>query len=258
MVSRRLGKTEYNVSAIGFGAFKIGRNTGIRYPAGYELPDDRQLAALLDGLLELGVTLFDTAPAYGDSEDRLGRHLAHAQRRNDNLIISTKVGERFHDGQSTWSYTARDVRTSLETSLRHLRVDMLDLVFVHSNGDDMTILRETDVVATLLAARDEGLVRRIGFSGKTVPGARAALDWVDALMIEYHRDDRSHLAVMNEAKAADVGIIVKKALASGHHAPREAIPFALAHPAVSSLVIGGLNLDHFRENIAIVNTPASP
>ncbi|MCA9296374.1 MAG: DUF1730 domain-containing protein, partial [Phycisphaerales bacterium] len=202
MVSRRLGKTEYNVSAIGFGAFKIGRNTGIKYPAGYELPDDRQVAALLDGLLEMGVTLFDTAPAYGDSEDRLGRYLARSRQRDDGLIITTKVGEHFHDGQSTYSYTARDVRASLEASLRRLRVDTLDLVFVHSNGDDLSILHETDVVPTLLAARDDGLARHIGFSGKTVDGARAALAWADALMVEYHRDDTSHDAVMREAKAA--------------------------------------------------------
>ena len=70
MVYRRLGRTGLNVSPIGFGAFKIGRNEQIKYPKGYELPDDDSTDALLNGVLDLGVNLIDTAPAYGGRDVR--------------------------------------------------------------------------------------------------------------------------------------------------------------------------------------------
>jgi aryl-alcohol dehydrogenase-like predicted oxidoreductase len=54
---------------------------------------------------------------------------------------------------------------------------------------------------------------------------------------------------MAEARAAGVGVVVKKGLASGHLSAQEAIRFVLENPAVSSLVIGGLSLDHIRENV---------
>ena len=76
VVSRRLGRSNLNVSPIGFGAFKIGRNAGIKYPSAYDLPDQRAVNLLLGGVLDLGITYFDTAPAYGLSEERLGRALA--------------------------------------------------------------------------------------------------------------------------------------------------------------------------------------
>ena len=94
----------------------------------------------------------------------------------------------------------------------------------------------------------------VGFSGKTVAGARAALAWADAIMVEYHLEDRTHEAVIAEAAAAGVGVIVKKGLASGRLPADEAIRFVLANEAVNSLIVGGLNLGHLRENIATVRT----
>jgi len=246
----RLGRTTLELSAIGFGAFKIGRNTGVKYPTPYDLPDDEHVHALLHGLRALGVTYIDTAPAYGISEQRLGAYFSRHDDGAERPIISTKVGETFDDGVSTYDYSRIAVDASLARSRARLGVDRLDLVFVHSNGDDLAILRETDVVEALRAARDDGAVRCIGFSGKTVDGARAALDWADALMVMYHPDDTSHDDVMHAARERGVGIVVKKALASGRIDPSIAIPFALNHPAVTSVVIGGLDLDHMRDNVA--------
>ena len=92
MVKRRLGRSAIEVSPIGFGSFKIGRNTGVKYPQAYELPDDDAVAKLTDGLLDLGINYIDTAPAYGLSEERLGAVLSG--RRGD-VVLSTKVGETF-------------------------------------------------------------------------------------------------------------------------------------------------------------------
>ncbi len=93
-------------------------------------------------------------------------------------------------------------------------------------------------------------MRTIGLSSKTVEGARAALAWADVIMVEYNVSDPSHRAVIRDAAEAGVGVVVKKGLASGHLDADEAISFVLEEPGVSSLVIGGLSLNHMRANIA--------
>src|SRR5690348_3747969 len=97
MVRRTLGKTGLSVSPIAFGAFKIGRNEKIKYAQGYPLPTEEETARLLNGLLDLGINLIDTAPAYGLSEERIGRHIS---RRRGEFILSTKFGETFENGKS--------------------------------------------------------------------------------------------------------------------------------------------------------------
>ncbi len=252
MVHRRLGRSGLLVSPIGFGAFKIGRNRGIKYAQGYPLPDEDEVERLLVAVLDLGINFIDTAPAYGLSEERIGRAISY--RRNE-YVISTKVGESFADGRSTYDFSKAAVRDSVQQSIKRLRTDLLDLVFVHAHGDDLAILEQTDVVPTLHQLRAEGLARAIGFSGKTVQGARAALAWADAIMVEYHLDDRSHAGVIAEADRCDVGVVVKKGLASGGLDPAKAIPFVLNTTGVGSLLIGALNEDHIRQNIRQAEAP---
>lgn len=252
MVRRRLGKSGLFVSPIGYGAFKLGRNEKIKYAQPYPLPNDGEVARLLDELCALGINYFDTAPAYGSSEERLGRVLGG---RAD-VIISTKVGEDFADGVSSFDFSAPGIRASIERSLRRLQRDVLDLVFIHAPAEDLHVLYATDAVATLLELRAAGHIRALGFSGKTVTAAEAALGWADVLMVEYHLEDRSHAAVLAAARTADVGIVVKKGLASGRLDPRVAIPAVLRHPAIGSLVVGGLSIAHMRANVEYAATPS--
>jgi aryl-alcohol dehydrogenase-like predicted oxidoreductase len=245
MDRRPLGRTGLSLSPIGYGAFKIGRNQGIKYASPYELPDDATVARLLSGLVERGVNWFDTAPAYGTSEERIGKLLPRA----DGLVVSTKVGEEFTDGKSSYDFSAASVRKSLERSLKRLEREVLELVFVHANAQDLAILRDTDVIEALTKARSDGLVRFIGFSGKTVDAARAALGWADVLMIEYHLQDRSHAGVIAEAHAVGVGVVVKKALASGRLDAREALRFVLATPGVAAAAVSSLSQGRMLENL---------
>ncbi len=248
MVRRPLGRTGLSVSPIGFGAFKIGRNQKTKYPGHYELPDADAVAKLLHAVLDCGINYIDTAPAYGLSEERIGETIG---RRRGEFVLSTKVGEIFEDGRSRYDFSQVAVRASIEQSLRRLRTDVVDLVFVHAPGDDVRVLRETPVVETLLELRDRGLVRFVGLSGKTIEAERAALEWADVLMVEYHARDRSHEPVLDEAAERGVGVVVKKGLASGHLPAEEAIPFVLRHPAVASLVVGSLSAEHMRQNLRI-------
>ncbi len=243
-VHRTIGSTGLLVPPLGFGAFKIGRNEGIKYPTGYELPSEDETARLLHGVLDLGCTLIDTAPAYGISEERIGRHLA---RRRNEFILSTKVGETFAEGKSTYDFTAAGVRTSLERSRERLQSEVLDIVFIHSPGNDREVLEQTDVVGVLQEYRQRGVIRAIGLSGKTVDGAQSAMAWADVLMVEFHTQDTSHQTVIEAARQRNIAVFVKKGLGSGRIPPAEAIPFVLSH-GVTSLIAGGLNLDHFREN----------
>lgn len=248
MQTRALGQTGLSVGPLGFGAFKIGRNQKAKYPAQYKLPDDAEVERLLGGLLDMGVRYIDTAPAYGISEERIGRAIGH---RRGEFVLSTKVGETFEDGCSTYDFSAAGVRSSVERSLKRLRTDVLDVVFIHSDGRDLEILNETAAVETLADLKANGLIRAIGLSGKTVEGARAASAWADVLMVEYHLQDASHADVMAEAADKGIGIVVKKGLSSGHLPPGEAIRFVLGNRHVDSLIVGGLNLDHMRANAAV-------
>ena len=253
MEYRRLGRTAFELSRIGFGAFKIGRNQGIKYAQGYALPDQRDVERLLHGVLDLGINYIDTAPAYGVSEERIGEAIAH---RKDEFIISTKVGETFIDGKSIFDFGRRALRESIARSRQGLRIDALDLVFIHSDGNDLRIINETDAVATLMDEKADGAIKAIGFSGKTVEGALAAVHggWADAIMIEYNPSNQSHEHVLQVAMQRGIGVVVKKPLASGTLNPTHAIPFALRNRAVTSIVIGGLNLDHIRDNVRAAET----
>lgn len=248
MERHTIGKTPLPITRLGFGAFKIGRNVGAKYPSGYALPTDDEVERLLNGVLDLGINYIDTAPAYGTSEERIGKAIGH---RSDEFVISTKIGEMFWRGRSVYDFSPEAARRSIERSLSRLCRDRLDLVFIHSDGRDCEIMEATGVVDVLREAKSRGIVASIGLSGKTVEGAAAALEWADAIMVEYHLNDTSHDEVMQRAAEAGVAVIGKKGLASGVLPSGDSIRFVLNHPAVTSLVVGGLNLDHIRENWSV-------
>ncbi|HID48445.1 MAG TPA: aldo/keto reductase, partial [Chromatiales bacterium] len=89
MELRPLGATGIEVSPLGLGTVKIGRNQQVKYPRGFRIPDDAAVRDLLGLARDLGLNLVDTAPAYGNSEERLGKLLPD---KNDWIIV-TKVGE---------------------------------------------------------------------------------------------------------------------------------------------------------------------
>lgn len=246
---RPLGQTGLFVAPLGFGAFKIGRNEKVKYPKPYDLPDDATVERLLNGVLDSGVNLIDTAPAYGISEERIGKFLSH---RRGEFVLSTKVGERFINGESSFDFSGPGIRASVSESLRRLRTEAVDILFVHSNGEDLKIQQQSDVVPTLQKLKHAGYLRAIGFSGKTAEGAEAALDWADAVMVEYHLQNTSHADVISLAEKRGIGVVVKKGLASGHLHPSDAIRFVLSNPHVTSVIVGGLNLEHLHANIAAV------
>lgn len=238
------------MSVIGLGTVKFGRNTGVKYPASFQIPDDRTLELLLTKALALGINFLDTAPAYGSSEERLGKLL---QGKRDQWIISTKVGEEFIEGESLFDFSARTIIASVERSLMRLYTDYLDVVLVHSDGNDERIINDDHVFETLATLKQQGKIRAFGMSTKTIAGGLLTIDHADCAMVTLNPSYLDEESVVHYAKEKGKGILIKKALASGHleiFSPHQAIAFALAHPSVASVVLGTIDPVHLEENVA--------
>jgi aryl-alcohol dehydrogenase-like predicted oxidoreductase len=250
MPRRSLGRSGISVSLLGLGTVKLGRRDGLKYPTDFALPDDRTAAKLLDLARELGINLLDTAPAYGKSEERLGRLLRG--QRND-WLISSKVGESFADGTSSYDFSPEAVQSSIKRSLQRLHTDRLDIALIHSDGRDLEILDELGTLACLMDLKQRGWIRAVGISHKTVDGAKRAIELgCDAIMATLNLSDTSEIEVIAEAEQAGCGVLVKKALASGHRGV-ESLRFAASQPGVSSVIVGTIDEVHLEENARAVS-----
>ena len=250
---RPLGNTGIQVSALGLGTVKLGRNQGVNYPQSFQIPDMPTARALLDRARGLGINLIDTAPAYGDSEQRLGR-LIRGQRSE--WVLCTKVGEEFCDGQSHFDFSPEQVRFSVERSLARLGTDTLDLVLVHSNGEDLHIIDNLGTLDALLDLKRKGLIRAVGMSTKSAAGGRAAAAVCDVVMLTYNLQTQEEESVLSACRKLGKGALVKKALASGHLAQGESatvqasMDLVFSHPGTSAAVIGTINPDHLASDVA--------
>ncbi len=233
MASRALGRTGLTVSRIGLGTVKVGRNTGVKYPQPYELPSDGEVEELFAAAAEMGVNLVDTAPAYGESEKRIAPYVR-------GMVIVTKAGEQY-DGRSRFDFSPDAVRASAEASLA--RLGRIDVLLLHSDGNDLKNL--ASALPALRELKSEGKVRAIGISAKTQEGILEAVNGLDIVMAPYNINDKSRGAALQIAHDAGLGVIVVKAMESGHTInPEEALHFVLKKSFVDAIVIGTLSLEH--------------
>lgn len=245
--SRLLGTTGLEISCLGLGTVKFGRNTGVKYPHSFTLPTDQSLEALLDSAIEHGINYLDTAPSYGESESRLGKLLKPGC---DHWVISTKVGEYFVNDQSHYDFSESATSTSVELSLKRLGREQLDLVFVHSNGDDQKIIQSSPVLECLAKLKEKGLIKAIGFSGKDATASCLAMDLVDVFMVTLNQSDVSQTSLLELCEQRNKGVVIKKALSSGHATkPEQAIKFATHFVGVTSVIVGTINVSHLKQNI---------
>ncbi len=248
---RELGDTGILVSALGLGTVKLGRDQGVKYPGGFTIPDDRAALDLLARARDLGVNFIDTAPAYGNSEERLGQ-LLRGQR--DQWVICSKVGEEFKDGQSSFDFSPEHVRNSVARSLRRLATDAIDLLLVHSDGNDLQIIDQMGTLEALAELKSQGLIRAFGMSTKTVEGGIAAAPQSDVVMLTYNLIDQSERPVLDTCAELGKGALIKKALASGHLAGNYSDPvqasmdLVFSHPGTSAAIIGTITPEHLESN----------
>ena len=249
----RLGATEILISRIGLGTVKFGRNTKINYPEKFDLPSDTSSLALLDYAQELGINLLDTAPAYGTSEERLGK-LIKNQRRD--WVLCTKVGEEFVEDESSFYFSTEHIQKSIQRSLQRLQTDYLDIVLVHSNGDDKKIIEEESVFSVLAEMKKSGLIRAFGMSTKTIEGGMLAVDQSDIVMVTYNPIQIEEQSVIAYAAEKNKGVFIKKALVSGHlqkisgdDPVQAAMNFIFKEPGVTSVITGTLDQAHLKHNV---------
>lgn len=251
MKRRTLGATGIQVSPLGLGTVKLGRDQDVKYPTAFTIPDDQAAGKLLRRARELGINLLDTAPAYGNSEQRLGELLSG---QTQDWVICSKVGEEFNNGQSHFDFTPENTRRSVLRSLKRLQRDYLDIVLVHSDGNDVDIIERYGTLQVLAELKKEGLIRAVGFSGKTLAGGLRAAEQSDVMMVTYNLDYKDEVELLDYCATHNKGVLIKKALASGHLGEDvgAGLRFVLQHPAASSVIVGTINPTHLAANVASI------
>jgi aryl-alcohol dehydrogenase-like predicted oxidoreductase len=205
MPTRRLGRTDLQVSEVGFGAWAIGGDWG-------EVDDDTSMRAL-HAAVDAGVNFLDTADVYGDghSEQLIGRLL---QEHDEDLVVATKMGRRVPLDPDAYTYDA--FKGWLDRSRRNLGVDRIDLVQLHALGRE--IYDRPQVWEALDRLVDEEVIAHYGVSVETVDEAQVACRTADIATIQIILNlfrMRPVDEVLPAAAAADVGIIARVPLASG-------------------------------------------
>jgi len=180
MKKRKLGNSNLEVSAIGLGCMGMSFGFG---PAG----DKREMISLIRSAVERGVTLFDTAEAYGPftNEELVGEALAPFR---DQVVIATKFGFKIDPkaerGISGLDSRPQHIREVAEASLKRLRTDVIDLFYQHRVDPEVPI---EDVAGTVKELIQEGKVKHFGLSEAGVGTIRRAHEVhpVTALQNEY-------------------------------------------------------------------------
>ncbi len=270
METRQFGKTDMQVSVLGFGGAEIGFD---------QAPDD-VVARLLDSALDAGLNVIDTAECYLDSEEKIGRAVSH--RRGD-FHLFTKCGHP--EGPSKEDWRPDSLLRSIERSLRRLKTDRLDLVQLHSCSEEE--LRKGDVIAALQTAREKGYTRYIGYSGDG-QAARYAIECgaFDALQTSVSIADQEAIDLtLPLAQQRQMGVIAKRPIANAawrytekpenaYHQPywerlrklgwddfaranprqavSSALRFTLVAPGVHTAIVGTSKPDRWRENAALL------
>jgi aryl-alcohol dehydrogenase-like predicted oxidoreductase len=242
---RPFGRTGLEVSAMGFGCWPMA---GDRYGS---IEDDQAVAAVRRAL-EVGVTCFDTAPAYGSghAEETLGAAL---QGRRDQAVIVTKCGIRppLRDGRR------ETILREIDESLRRLRTDHVDVYLVHWPDRD-TPLEET--MAAMSDIQRAGKTRLIGVSNFSVELLQEALRHarLDVLQVGYNLfDRRQEREVFPFCAANQIGVMAYGSLAYGlltgaftEHTTFEANDWRKGGVAFGQPILQGEN---FAKNVSVVN-----
>jgi len=194
MHRRRLGRTGLQVSVVGFGGIPI-------------IALSREKAEkVVRYAYEKGVNYFDTARAYGDSEEKMGAALKDVR---DEVVLATKTHQRTKEAAA---------RAGLKQSLRNLQTDRIDLVQLHGIDSEQLLkkaMSSEGALSALEEAKAQGKIDHIGISGhnpyvlaKAIRTGKfdAVLDPLNVL------DRRANEELIPLAKELDVGVVIMKAL----------------------------------------------
>jgi aryl-alcohol dehydrogenase-like predicted oxidoreductase len=205
---RPLGKSDLQVSAIGFGCWEMG--------SGYGHTDQAEVARAVNRAIDLGVTLFDTAPVYGfgQSEEALGRALG---RRRDQVVLVSKGGQTWDPVTRTRKADSRrsELMSGLDDSLRRLGTDHLDLYLIHWSDPETPLEESGRALTDMIAA---GKTRYVGVCNHAEYELRQAVGHapIVANQVGYNMFDRRwEREVFRAARELGIGIMAYGPMAHG-------------------------------------------
>jgi aryl-alcohol dehydrogenase-like predicted oxidoreductase len=216
MKTNKLGKTDLEVSKLGFGGAELGFVPNIK---------QADVDALLNSALDSGLNLIDTAAGYLSSEKMIGEAVSH--RRNEFYLIS-KCGEL--DGFSRKDWSKKGILEAIEQSLRDMKTDYLDIAQLHSCSAE--ILKQGDCIEGLERAKEKGYTRYIGYSGDN-DDAKFAIEMniFDTLQTSVSVADQSPIdGNIKLAHSKGLGIIAKRPIANAVWRNAEKPTDAYHHP----------------------------
>ncbi|MDE0107947.1 MAG: aldo/keto reductase [Bryobacterales bacterium] len=244
--TRRLGKTDEQVSILCLGGWHIGA-----------VEDKNEAIRIMDAAIDEGMTFFDNAWDYhdGGSEEIMGRALSRSGKR-DKVFLMTKNCERDYEGSMR----------NLDDSLRRMRTDRIDLWQFHEMvyDSDPDWVFDKGGLKAALEAQKAGKVRYIGFTGHKDPSIHLKMlnkpyDW-DSAQMPINVMDAHYRSFQKEVVpvclARDVGVIGMKSFAGGDIPAKtsatheECRRYALSLP-VASLVVGIRSMDELMADIKI-------
>jgi aryl-alcohol dehydrogenase-like predicted oxidoreductase len=204
----RLGKTDLEVSAIAFGTWSFGGDWGTF--------DADEAKKTVGRALDLGITFFDTAQAYGfGASERLLADALWSRVGRDRVVVATKGGLRKEGTTLFRDASARWLREGVEASLRNLRTDYIDLYQVHWPDPKMPAEETGRVLADLVR---EGKIRHAGVSNyspqqMTELAQHGPVETDQPPYHMFHRDIEAE--VLPYAEKNDIGVLVYGPLAHG-------------------------------------------
>ncbi|MBS11912.1 MAG: hypothetical protein CME19_09975 [Gemmatimonadetes bacterium] len=272
---RPLGKTGLDVSEIGLGAAQIGNRS---------LPEE-QAESVLRTALDAGINFIDTAAMYGVSEERIGRYVSD---RQDDFVLATKCGDYQIEEAGTWKtvkdYSPEGITETIDASRKKLQMDVIDIVQFHGVPGDKD--DEEAAYDALMGAKENGWVKFVGVSQDGQKGADAAEQWdLDTQEFTYNvLFQEADTFLFPSLREHEMGAIIKRPIANAVYTMTErpegafngvpwdraqdypladiagdiplvdfALKFTLAHPDVSTAIIGTTNVDHLKANTAITD-----
>jgi aryl-alcohol dehydrogenase-like predicted oxidoreductase len=203
---RLLGRTGYQISEVGLGAWQIGGSWG-------NVPDEDAIQ-LLHAAIDAGVNFFDTADVYGDgrSERMINRALAG---RKDMIVVATKAGRRLQPHVAE-GYNRENLTAFVERSLKNLGRESLNLLQLHCPPTD--VYYQPEVFAVLDDLKKAGKILHYGVSVQKVEEALKAIefDGVESVQIIFNIFRQRPLDVfLPRAVQKNAGVIVRLPLSSG-------------------------------------------
>jgi len=225
-----LGKTGLKISRMGFGGIPIQK------------VDVSAVRTLMQAMLEKGVNYIDTARGYTVSEAYSGEAL---EGMREHFVLATKSMAR----------TKEAMEKDIETSLKNLRTDYIELYQVHNPTlkDLETVTAPGGALEALLEAQAAGKIGHIGVTAhmETVFEKALSMDWVETVMFPYNIVETQGEALMRRCSEQNVGFIVMKPLAGGALEDAGlAMRFIAQNPDVSVVIPGMYCVDELEQNLA--------